>query len=44
MIFRCLLDCRGNLLVILNANQLVLQRLTQHISNFDRKIGQFAKG
>ena len=34
----------GNLLVILNANQLVLQRLTQHISNLDRKIGQFAKG
>ena len=34
----------GNLLVILNANQLVLQWLTQHISNLDRKIGQFAKG
>ncbi len=34
----------GNLLVILNANQLVLQWLTQHISNMDRKIGQFAKG
>ena len=34
----------GNLLVILNANQLVLQWLTQHISNMDKKIGQFAKG
>ena len=34
----------GNLLVILNANQLVVQWLTQHISNLDRKIGQFAKG
>ena len=33
----------GNLLVILNANQLVLQWLTQHISNMDKKIGQFAK-
>ena len=34
----------GNLLVILNANQLVLQWLTQHISTMDKKIGQFAKG
>jgi hemerythrin len=34
----------GNLLVILSANQLVLQWLTQHISNMDKKIGQFAKG
>jgi hemerythrin len=34
----------GNLLVILGANQLVLQWLTQHISNMDKKIGQFAKG
>ena len=34
----------GNLLVILGANQLVLQWLTQHISNMDRKIGQFARG
>lgn len=34
----------GNLLVILNANQLVLQWLTQHISNMDKKIGQFTKG
>jgi len=33
----------GNLLVILNANQLVVQWLTQHISNMDRKIGQFKK-
>jgi hemerythrin len=34
----------GNLLVVLNANQLVLQWLTQHISSMDKKIGQFAKG
>jgi hemerythrin len=34
----------GNLLVILNANQLVLQWLTQHISNMDKKIGQMIKG
>ena len=33
----------GNLTVILNANQLVLQWLTQHISNMDKKIGQFVK-
>ncbi len=33
----------GNLLVILNANQLVVQWLTQHISNMDRKIGQYKK-
>lgn len=33
----------GNLLVILNANQLVVQWLTQHISNMDKKIGQFKK-
>ena len=33
----------GNLLVILNANQLVVQWLTQHISSMDRKIGQFKK-
>lgn len=33
----------GNLLVILNANRIVLDWLTQHISNMDKKIGQFAK-
>lgn len=33
----------GNLLVILNANQMVLNWLTQHISNMDKKIGEFAK-
>ena len=33
----------GNLLVIINANQLMLQWLTQHISNMDKQIGQFAK-
>lgn len=33
----------GNLLVILNANQMVIQWLTQHISHMDKKIGQFAK-
>lgn len=33
----------GNLLVITNANQLMLKWLTQHISDMDRKIGQFAK-
>ena len=33
----------GNILVILNANQLVLNWLTQHISNMDKKIGEYAK-
>ena len=33
----------GNILVILNANQLVLGWLTQHISVMDKKIGQFVK-
>ncbi len=33
----------GNILVILNTNQLVLNWLTQHISNMDKQIGQFAK-
>ncbi len=33
----------GNLLVILNANQLVVQWLTQHISTMDKKIAQFTK-
>ncbi|MCI2105933.1 MAG: bacteriohemerythrin [Intestinimonas sp.] len=33
----------GNLMVILNANQMVLDWLTKHISNMDKKIGAFAK-
>ncbi len=33
----------GNILVILNANQMVLEWLTKHISNMDKKIGEFAK-
>ncbi|NLL46194.1 MAG: hemerythrin family protein [Clostridiales bacterium] len=32
----------GNLLVILNANKMVLDWLTQHISYMDKKIGQYA--
>ena len=33
----------GNLLVILGANQMVLDWLTKHISTMDKKIGEFAK-
>ena len=33
----------GNILVILGANQLVVNWLTQHISNMDKKIGEYAK-
>jgi hemerythrin len=33
----------GNLMTILNANQLVVNWLTQHISTLDKKIGQYAK-
>lgn len=33
----------GNILVIINANQLVIGWLTSHITNMDKKIGQFAK-
>jgi len=33
----------GNILVILNANQMVIEWLTKHISNMDKKIGEFAK-
>ena len=33
----------GNILVILNANQMVVEWLTKHISNMDKKIGVFAK-
>ena len=32
----------GSLLVILNANHMVIDWLTKHISNMDKKIGQFA--
>lgn len=34
----------GNLLTLLNANQMVVTWLTQHISTMDRKIGAFAAG
>jgi hemerythrin len=33
----------GSLLVIINANKMVLDWLTQHISNMDKKIGAYAK-
>jgi hemerythrin len=33
----------GNLLVILNAQQMVVDWLTKHISNMDKKIGEYAK-
>lgn len=33
----------GSLLVILNANQMVVDWLTKHISNMDKKIGEFAR-
>lgn len=33
----------GSLLVIINANKMVLEWLTQHISNMDKKIGAFVK-
>lgn len=33
----------GNLLVILNANQMVVEWLTKHISNEDRRIGTYTK-
>lgn len=33
----------GNLMVIINANQMVLEWLTKHISNLDKKIGEFSK-
>ncbi len=33
----------GNILVIINANQMVLEWLTKHISSMDKKIGEFAK-
>lgn len=33
----------GNLLVVLSADQMVLNWLTQHISNMDKKIGEFVR-
>jgi hemerythrin-like metal-binding domain len=33
----------GNILVVLNANQMVVDWLVKHISNEDKKIGQFAR-
>lgn len=33
----------GNILVILNANQMVVDWLTKHISNMDKQIGEYAK-
>ena len=33
----------GSLMVILNANQMVIDWLTKHISNMDKKIGEFAR-
>ncbi|BAK97801.1 hemerythrin family protein [Oscillibacter valericigenes Sjm18-20] len=33
----------GSLLVILDANQMVVDWLTKHISNMDKKIGEFAR-
>ena len=33
----------GNIMVITSANQLMLQWLTRHISDMDKKIGQYAK-
>ncbi len=33
----------GNILVVLNANQMVVEWLTKHISNEDKKIGAYVK-
>lgn len=33
----------GNILVVLNANQMVVDWLTKHIANEDKKIGVYAK-
>ena len=33
----------GNLTVIIEANQLVIEWLTKHISNMDRRIGEFVR-
>lgn len=34
----------GNILVVLNANQMVIDWLVKHISNEDKKIGVYIKG
>lgn len=33
----------GNILLVINANKMVIDWLTKHISNMDKKIGIFAK-
>ena len=33
----------GNITVIINANHMVIEWLTKHISSMDKKIGEFAK-
>ena len=33
----------GDILVVINANQLVLKWLTEHISNLDKQIGEFVR-
>ena len=33
----------GNITVIINANHMVIEWLTKHISNMDKKIGDYAK-
>ncbi|MGI6123574.1 MAG: bacteriohemerythrin [Acetivibrionales bacterium] len=33
----------GNIMLIINANKMILNWLTQHIKNMDRKIGEYAK-
>lgn len=34
----------GNIVIIINANQMVVNWLTKHISNEDKKIGKYVKG
>jgi hemerythrin len=33
----------GNISLIINANQMIIDWLTKHISNMDKKIGAYAK-
>lgn len=33
----------SNILVVLNANQMIVDWLTKHISNMDKKIGEFSR-
>ncbi len=33
----------GNILVIINANKMIINWLTKHISSMDKKIGEYAK-